>query len=78
MAIPITPEPISTHCCPARSGDLALIECSDARTGQPRTVLCAVGRDGPEFLFTPFGHLADENPFEAYRPSEVPKRAGGE
>jgi hypothetical protein len=30
----------------AENGDLALMECSDAATGEPRYVLCAVGRDG--------------------------------
>jgi Family of unknown function (DUF6117) len=27
-----------------------------------------VGREGSDFLFTPFGHLADGNPYEAYVP----------
>jgi hypothetical protein len=50
------------------------MECLDARTREPRYVLCAVGRDGLEFLFTPFGHLAPDNPFEAYLP---PVEGGG-
>ena len=54
----------------ADDGNLALLECTDAVTGAPRYVVCAVGRDGEEFLFTPFGHLADGNPYEAYRPLE--------
>lgn len=58
----------------AQAGDLALMECLDAQTREPRYVLCAVGRDGPEFLFTPFGHLAPDNPFEAYFP---PAEGGG-
>jgi hypothetical protein len=29
----------------AAAGDLALVECADAVTGEPRYVLCAVGRD---------------------------------
>ena len=41
-----------------------------AETGAVRYVICAVGRDAGEFLFTPFGHLADGNPYEAYRPPE--------
>lgn len=52
----------------AESGDLALMECADAATGEPRYVICAVGRDGAEYIFTPFGHLADGNPFDAYLP----------
>ena len=52
----------------AANGDLALMECADAVSGEPRFVICAVGRDGEDFLFTPFGHLADGNPYEAYVP----------
>ena len=52
----------------AKSGDLALMECSDAVTGEPRYVVCAVGRDGDEYLMTPFGHLLAGNPFDAYIP----------
>jgi hypothetical protein len=52
----------------AVDGNLALMERTDAATGELRYVICAVGRDGTDFLFTPFGHLADGNPFEAYLP----------
>ncbi|WP_159586489.1 DUF6117 family protein [Chelativorans xinjiangense] len=52
----------------AADGNLALLECTDAATGAPRYVVCAVGRDGEEFLFTPFGHLAEGNPYDAYLP----------
>ena len=52
----------------AADSNLALIECSDAVAGEPRYVICAVGRDGTDFLFTPFGHLADGNPFDASLP----------
>lgn len=54
----------------AAGGNLALLECTDAATGAPRYVVCAVGRDGEEFLFTPFGHLAEGNPYDAYVPPE--------
>ncbi|MGX1100662.1 DUF6117 family protein [Amorphus sp. MBR-141] len=54
----------------AADGNLALLECTDAATGAPRYVVCAVGRDGEEFLFTPFGHLAEGNPHDAYLPPE--------
>ena len=43
----------------AADSNLALMECRDAVTSEPRYVICAVGRDGTDFLFTPFGHLAD-------------------
>jgi hypothetical protein len=53
----------------AEAGDLALMECRCAQTGEPRYVLCAVGRDAKgNYLMTPFGHLHDGNPFEAYLP----------
>ncbi len=55
----------------ATSGDLALMECTDVATGEPRYVICAVGRDGDKFVFTPFGHLADGNPFEIYSSPEA-------
>jgi hypothetical protein len=54
----------------AQSGDLALMECTEIATGLTRYVICAVGRDGADFAMTPFGHLQDGNPFEAYRPPE--------
>jgi hypothetical protein len=56
----------------AADGNLALMECIDAVTGESRYVICAVGRDGRHFLFTPFGHLADGNPFDAYLPPSGP------
>ena len=52
----------------AADGNLALMERGDAATGEPRYVICAVGRNGTDFVFTPFGHLADGNPFDAYLP----------
>lgn len=54
----------------AADGNLALMECIDAATGIPRYVICAVGRDGEDLVFTPFGHLAEGNPYEAYVPPE--------
>lgn len=55
----------------AASGDLALMECTEIATGETRNVICAVGRDGGDVVSTPFGHLADGNPFELYRPPEA-------
>ena len=49
-------------------GNLALIECADAATREPCYVICAVGRDPTDFVVTPFGHLADGNPYEDYLP----------
>jgi hypothetical protein len=52
----------------AADGALALVECADAVTGEPRYVLCAVGRDQGDYVMTPFGHLAPGNPYDAYLP----------
>jgi hypothetical protein len=49
----------------AADGNLALMA-----TGAPRYVICAVGRDGGDYVFTPFGHLALGDPYEAYQPPE--------
>jgi len=54
----------------ASDGNLALMECTDAVTAEARYVICAVGRDGTDYVFTPFGHLVDGNPYDAYRPPE--------
>ena len=59
----------------AADGNLALLECRDAQTGVPRYVVTAVGRDGDDFVMTPFGHLHDGNPFEAYIPPDPGERA---
>lgn len=55
----------------ASDGRLALMECLDAVTGDPRYVLCAVGNDNGEYVFTPFGHLANGNPYDAYLPPDT-------
>lgn len=54
----------------AGDGNLALMECLDATTGGPRYVICAVGRDKGDYVFTPFGHLAEGNPYDAYLPPD--------
>lgn len=55
----------------AASGDLALVECTDSATGEPRYVLCAMARDSGEYIMTPFGHLAPGNPYDVYLPPET-------
>jgi hypothetical protein len=52
----------------AGDGNLALMECQDAQTGEPRFVICAVGRNGSDYVMTPFGHLVEGNPYDAYIP----------
>jgi hypothetical protein len=31
-------------------------------------VICAVGRNGSDYVMTPFGHLVEGNPYDAYIP----------
>jgi hypothetical protein len=52
----------------ASDGSLALMECTDAVTGEPRYVICAVGHEGTDYVFMPFGHLTDGNPYDTYLP----------
>jgi hypothetical protein len=52
----------------AENGDPALMVCTDAMTGELRYVICAVGCADCDYLFTPFGHLHNGNPYEAYIP----------
>lgn len=55
----------------ADDGNLALMECLDAVTGDRRFVICAVGRaDDGDYVMTPFGHLAVGNPYDAYLPPD--------
>jgi len=59
MAIP---DPVRTNfdtlLRAADDGNLALMECLDAATRETRYVLCAVGRDGGDYVFTPFSQAA--------------------
>ncbi|MCZ4288430.1 DUF6117 family protein [Hoeflea alexandrii] len=53
-----------------RTGRFSCPECVDVATDTARDVIGAVGRDGEAFVFTPFCHLAEGNPYEAYVPPE--------
>ena len=57
------------------NGDVALMECQLASTGEPVAVVCAANHlpDG-EVEFAPFAMLFDGNPYEAINP---PKPEGG-
>jgi hypothetical protein len=57
------------------NGDVALMECQLAATGEPVAVLCAANRlpDG-EVEFAPFAMLFNGNPYEILNP---PKPEGG-
>jgi hypothetical protein len=44
-------------------------------TGEPRYVICAIAR-GADYVITPFGHLAPDNPYEAYEPPRTSSEPG--
>ena len=48
----------------------ALLECTDAVTGKPVMVICAVVQDdgGGDYVITPFAKLFDGNPYEEVNP----------
>ena len=78
MAIP---DPVRTNfntlLRAAGDGNLALMECLDAAARERRYVLCAVGRaEGGHIVMTPFGHLADGNPYDLYLPPDPDDPAG--
>jgi Family of unknown function (DUF6117) len=60
----------------APCGDLALVQCADAVTAEPRYVICAISRDGAGCAITPFGHLAPGNPYDGYEPPRIPRNLG--
>ena len=39
-------------------------------------VLCVVGRNEGDYIFTPFGHLSGGNPYNAYLPPDPDDPAG--
>lgn len=52
----------------AQAGHLALMDCTDTRTGQQVPTLCAVAFDGREYVFTPLAALLDGNPYDYLQP----------
>jgi Family of unknown function (DUF6117) len=54
----------------AKNGDLALLECADASSGEKRSVVCAINRDGTDFVFVPLAKLFVGNPYDELTPPE--------
>lgn len=50
------------------AGDVALMECTDKASGKPVVVLCMVGYDNGDFVFTPVAKFFDGNPYEELLP----------
>lgn len=53
-----------------RNGDLALLECTDAATGAPVTVIVAVQQRGDQYEFVPLAKLFDGNPYDELTPPQ--------
>jgi hypothetical protein len=58
-------------------GDAALVECQRIDDRATVVLLCAVGRDGEEYLITPFAEMVGGDPFEMYRPPDPDGGFGG-
>lgn len=55
----------------AQSSDLALMECADAANDETRYVIYAVSCGSCDFVCTPFGHVAEGNPYKLYLPPDT-------
>ena len=55
-----------------KNGDIALMSCLDAKTKEPRSVICIASQaDDGGIEMIPLGHFVPEgNPFDAYLPPE--------
>ena len=53
----------------ATNGDMALMECTDIKTREPRYAICAVHKD-PDgmYTFTPFALMIPGNPYDQLDP----------
>lgn len=56
----------------AKRGRLALMECTDKKTGEPRYVICMVNKLKGDYEFVPVGHLFEgDNPYDQYDPPKT-------
>lgn len=51
-----------------QDGNVALMECVDAKTGQPVITICAVGRENGEYVFLPLAKMFDGDAFSELLP----------
>jgi Family of unknown function (DUF6117) len=62
-----------TLCHAMERGEVGLLECKDAKTGQTVIALCAVQTDSDRSVsMIPLAKLFDGNPYEELIPPEVP------
>lgn len=53
----------------AEAGHLALMECTRKTDGQQVYVLCAVGKDGDDYVFSPFAEMfTGDSPYDQWEP----------
>ena len=48
--------------------DVALLECTDKKTGEPAYIVVAIVFDGVEYDYTPFARMFDESPYDILDP----------
>jgi hypothetical protein len=54
----------------AGNGDLALMECQDNASKKKVYVVCMVGRENGQYIFTPVAKMFDGNPYEEVNPPD--------
>jgi Family of unknown function (DUF6117) len=57
-----------TMCDALNDGNLAMMSCTRVVDGLPATVLCAVNREGPDYVFVPIAVLCD-HPYADFLPA---------
>lgn len=56
----------------ARAGDLCIVQCTDAKTHDPVTAICAVNRDAENNIeLAPIARFFNGNPYEQLIPPSV-------
>lgn len=63
-------ENFNTLLLAALHGDLALLDCTDKKTGAPVKAVCAVNRIGSEYQFVPVAKLFDGDPYDELNPPD--------
>ena len=55
-----------------KNGEVCVMECTDAKTGETVIAVCAVGRDANgDFQMTPLAKMFNGNPYEELLPPDV-------
>lgn len=48
--------------------NVALMECRRRSDGADVALICAVGREGDDYVFTPLAEMVNGNPYDMYDP----------